>query len=275
MHDNFLWVIFSLISGWLITSAILPGIMSMIGKSGFLKANYLGELIPSGLGVVLYLSVLGVLSLSLPFLPKPLHFKIVAFLFTLTGFTLLGLMDDLWGSGECRGLSGHVKSLIRGEMTTGSIKAVAGGVIALVMSAILDQWILIPLNALMIALSVNMINLMDLRPGRAGKAFLFLALLMVAAFPDREENFFMMAVAGSLLAYLPIDLKARAMMGDAGANALGSVLGLAAVWLLSLEMKGFYVVLLILLHLLSEKYSLTQIISDNRVLNYLDRWGRK
>ena len=275
MPKSFLFALLFFFAGWLATTAMLPGITAMISKANYLKANYKGELIPCGLGVVLYLSVIAIFSVSLPVLPKEMYFEIVVFLFTFSAYTLLGLMDDFWGSGDCRGLSGHLRYLLRGEVTTGLLKASVGGAMAVIIAATLGKWTLIPLNALIIALSVNLINLLDLRPGRAGKSYLLLTFLLVAAFPDREEIFFTMVVAGSVVAYLPIDLKAKAMMGDAGANALGSALGISAVWFLSLEMKGLYLVLLGLLHLLTEKYSLTGIISNNKVLDYIDRLGRK
>lgn len=262
------------LAGWAAARLMLPGVMAMIAGAGFLRTNYRGEEIPSGLGVVFFLSGLAVISAFSLILPGQSMTGSGIFLAALSGFTCLGLIDDLWGSGGCRGLAGHAKILIRGRLTTGSLKALAGLALAVFLSAGGDR-ALVPLNALVIALSVNVVNLLDLRPGRAGKCFLLLAALILAAFPGRAGVVFLAAAAGSLVAYLPMDLKARAMMGDTGSNVLGAVLGLTAVWTFDLKLKVIYLVVLVLVHLLAEKYSITRIISGNRLLDYLDRLGRE
>jgi UDP-N-acetylmuramyl pentapeptide phosphotransferase/UDP-N-acetylglucosamine-1-phosphate transferase len=261
-------------AGWLAGRLILRGTITIICDAGFLKANYMGEEIPTGAGVVLFLSALAVVSVSFLCLPDVLKQEAVIFLLAMAGYTCLGLMDDFWGSGSCRGLAGHMKKLMGGRMTTGSLKAMAGGAIALFVSSTYGPWALIPLNTLLLALSVNMINLLDLRPGRAGKCYLALAVIFAALFPSRPEMAFTALTAGSLLAYLPLDLKARAMMGDAGANALGAALGLTAIWLFDVRTKLLYLAALLLLHAVAEKYSLTRIIASNRMLDYLDKLGR-
>ncbi|MCL4439163.1 MAG: hypothetical protein M1609_00795, partial [Firmicutes bacterium] len=78
----------------------------------------------------------------------------------------------------------------------------------------------------------------------------------------------------TLFRSLPADLKGRAMMGDAGANALGAVMGLSVVWLFSVETKAVYLLALAAVNIISEKYSLTGIIASNRMLNYIDMLGR-
>lgn len=263
------------IAGWAATRLILPGMLEIISGAGFTRPNYRGEEIPCGAGVVIFISSLAVLTVSLLFSwPAEIRLTTLVFLLALSGFTLLGLVDDVWGSGHCRGIMGHMRSLLRGRLTTGSIKALAGGLLALLIAAAGGPREQIPLNALVIALSVNILNLLDLRPGRAGKSFLAVGTLIAAAFPLRIEIVFLAAVAGSLLGYLPYDLGARAMLGDTGANALGSVLGVTAAWLFDPGTKLAYLAALVVLHILAEKYSLTRIIASNRVLNYLDRMGR-
>ena len=121
---------------------------------------------------------------------------------------LVGLADDLW-SGPERGFRAH----LRAGATTGTLKLVA-----------------IPLWALCArarsrarsssALAANLLNQLDTRPGRALKAFL-LGSLLLGGRPRRA-----LAVA-VLLA--PYDLREMTMLGDAGSNALGAVLGLESV----------------------------------------------
>jgi len=264
-----------LISGWAVARLLLPGLLSMIDEAGFRRPNYRGEEIPNGAGAVFFLSTLVVVTFLFFVLPSEARQKAAVFLFALAGFTCLGLMDDFWGSGSCRGLAGHLKSLVRGRLTTGALKALAGGVMALFIAASGGSPAYVPLDALIIALSVNLINLLDLRPGRAGKCFLLVSAAILAAFPGRAEGVFLAAAAGSLLAFLPTDLGARAMMGDTGANALGAAAGITAAWTFSPEMKAALLALLLALHLVAERYSLTRIIQSVPLLDYLDRLGRK
>ena len=42
----------------------------------------------------------------------------------------------------------------------------------------------------------------------------------------------------------------------------------------SINVKIGWLVFLVLIHILTEKYSLTKIIEKNKVLNFLDRLGR-
>ncbi|MFZ5647786.1 MAG: hypothetical protein ACOY30_09240 [Bacillota bacterium] len=266
-------------AGWLSARVMLPGLSGMIAGAGFVKPNYRGEKIPLGVGVVFLLSAIAVLSVLIITLPGEQKQKSTVFLLTLSVYTFLGIMDDFWGDGTCRGLRGHFKKLFEGRLTTGCLKAFAGGLAAFYLSAAgymdLGPWHVIPLDALIIALSVNTINLLDLRPGRAGKCFLFLAAIIFIAFPYREELSFAALTAGCLLAYLPADLKARAMMGDSGSNALGAVLGITAAWVFDFKLKSLYLAVLVLLHILAEKKSLTNIIASNRMLDYLDKMGRR
>lgn len=269
-----LYFIFFLL-GYVVSSVFLPRIMKMIAAADFVRPNYCGNPIPVGVGMVFFMTVLAILAVSYVFLPLYLQSSGVVFALGLSVLTMLGLVDDVWGSREASGLKGHFVSLIKkGQLTTGALKAIAGGVTALLLSAMMGGWQMIPLNALIIALSVNAINLLDLRPGRAGKSFLLFAFLFMLAGWLKPELVYLFAAVGSLVAYLPVDLKARSMMGDTGSNALGAALGITAVWVLDFPLKLAYLVFLVFLHLFAEKYSLTKVIAGNKVLNYLDKMGR-
>ncbi|MEV5504389.1 hypothetical protein AB0M50_54195, partial [Nonomuraea fuscirosea] len=71
------------------------------------------------------------------------------------------------------------------------------------------------------------------------------------------------------------DLGERAMLGDAGANALGALLGLAAVT--QLGRPGRYVLLgtVVALTAAAEKVSFTKVIAGNPVLHRIDMLGRR
>jgi UDP-N-acetylmuramyl pentapeptide phosphotransferase/UDP-N-acetylglucosamine-1-phosphate transferase len=123
----------------------------------------------------------------------------------------------------------------------------------------------IVINAGLISGGANLLNLFDLRPGRAIKVVVASgAPLAVGA----------AAPLGAALALLPEDLRERAMLGDAGANALGAMLGTAATGLprpariaLLAGIAG--------LTAASEKVSFTKVIARTAPLNWLDMLGRR
>jgi uncharacterized membrane protein len=81
-------------------------------------------------------------------------------------------------------------------------------------------------------------------------------------------------LAGAALAALPFDLREQGMLGDAGANALGAVVGtmvLAGPMWLVWAAAG----VLLALQLASERVSFTRVIESNRVLRAADRLGRR
>ena len=73
----------------------------------------------------------------------------------------------------------------------------------------------------------NLLNLFDLRPGRAIKVAVASGAMIGAARPGRRRAPPLPPLAAAL-ALLPEDLGERAMLGDAGANALGAMLGASA-----------------------------------------------
>ncbi len=269
-----------------ITRQILPQVMAMLTEAGFVRPNYRKEEIPLGAGMVFFFAA--VITLTGAAAMGWVSQGVYVFLFATGGMCLFGLIDDIFGTRHATGLKGHFKKLLlEKELTTGALKALAGGLIAIlaglqtVSGAGFDKWVLLLLNSAVIALSTNAVNLLDLRPGRAAKGFLLAAILVTATGylfnpePAEEYLLYLTVVAGSLLAYLPADLKARAMMGDTGSNVLGIALGLTAVALLSIPFRSGLLVLLLGFHLLTEKYSLTKIIEKNKVLTYIDMMGRR
>ena len=142
-----------------------------------------------------------------------------------------GCYDDLAGSGDRRGFRGHLGALARGEVTSGAVKLAGIGAAGLAAAALLGGPPAdIAINAGLTAGGANLLNLFDLRPGRAIKVALAGGALLAAGAPGpvRGTTCRTMAPAGAALAMLPEDLAERAMLGDAGANALGGMLGAAA-----------------------------------------------
>jgi len=256
----------------------IPLLVRIIVAAGHVGYNYRGDRIPVSVGAAFFIVPSALLLGALNVHPGGAYQALVpAFVMVTGGMAFLGLVDDLYGTRRTTGLRGHLRLLLRGDCTTGALKAIGGLAIAFLVS-----WVTTPgggaeilLNALVIALAANALNLLDLRPGRAGKGFFLGGGLLVAAAWGSPFLVFPAVVAGTLAAYLPTDLKARGMMGDAGANVLGAALGLTAAWVLAWPAKLAVLGFLIGLHLLTERYSLTQLIARNRVLDFVDRLGRK
>jgi hypothetical protein len=116
-------------------------------------------------------------------------------------------------------------------------------------------------GALLVGLSANVVNQLDTRPGRALKAYLAAAVPLQAPL-----------VPAVLLA--PYDLREMAMLGDAGANALGAMLGLNSVKRFTGRGRWSAIGALAGLTLLGEITSLGSLIERTPVLRVLDSLGR-
>jgi UDP-N-acetylmuramyl pentapeptide phosphotransferase/UDP-N-acetylglucosamine-1-phosphate transferase len=199
------------------------------------------------------------------------------------GAAAFGVLDDLKGSGKRRGLRGHLGALRHGEVTTGTVKLAgigAAGALAGVMlrergGSLIDCAI----NAGVISGGGNLLNLFDLRPGRAIKvAALTAGLIGSVSATTGGGGAGAAAVAaplGAALAVLPDDLAERAMLGDAGANALGAMLGVAASAALPRPARLGLLAAIVALTGTSEKVSFTKVIARTPALNWLDMLGRR
>jgi hypothetical protein len=116
-----------------------------------------------------------------------------------------------------------------------------------------------------VALSANALNQLDTRPGRALKAFAAAALVLRGA----PRSYAPIAV---LLA--PYDLREMTMLGDAGSNALGAVLGYGSVTTFTARGQRLAVAALAGLTVAGELRSLGALIERTPVLSQLDRLGR-
>lgn len=262
--------------GFILTLVTLPFFLKMLQDTGATRPNYRGESIPVGMGLI-FVFVYILAAFLLVYWSAGDLALLVLFLMGVMFFATLGLLDDMLGSRESRGLKGHFGALLKGKLTTGALKALGGGAGALLISFISmpgRPWWEILTAALLVALAANTINLVDLRPGRAIKVFYLWFLIILAVFQDKLPLVFIAPLAGGLLVCAPADLKARAMLGDTGANLLGAALGMVSIWTMTFSTQLAVVIFLLLLHLFTEKYSLTKIIERNRFLCFLDNLGR-
>ena len=190
--------------------------------------------------------------------------------------TVAGLVDDLAPIGP-RGLRGHARALLSGRMTTGILKALVTVGAAVVVVAVLDRGDApTRLGAVtLIAATTNVWNGLDVRPGRALKAFIVLMLVLAWAGPPAPAATLGGAVfAGAVLALVP-DLREWAMLGDAGANLLGFTAGLVLAAALPEWAIWPAAVAAVALNVVAETATLSRAIDAATPLRWFDRLGTR
>jgi hypothetical protein len=122
-----------------------------------------------------------------------------------------------------------------------------------------------------IAGTANLVNLLDLRPGRALKAY------ALASAPLLRGRYGRMVAGplGAAVAILPEDLGERVMIGDAGANGLGALLGLRLAAGTSPRGRLALLTALAALTAASEVVSFSKVIAATPGLRELDALGRR
>lgn len=255
----------------LLMTIIQKFIFQILDKDVCLKPNYKKILIPvcGGIAFVPTIFISSLIARLIGFYDS----KTPIYLLSIILMSYVGLIDDLLGDRSVTGLKGHIKSLLHLKLTTGGLKAITGLIVSLYISINLSSRIIdILVNTIVIALFTNFLNLLDLRPGRACKVFLLFSIIFLVA--GSESPQILMIVLGSVMAFLPLDLKGKIMLGDTGSNILGLTLGISSVLLFNFNVRLIIMIFLILVHFVTEKYSLTKIIEGNRFLNFLDMIGR-
>jgi UDP-N-acetylmuramyl pentapeptide phosphotransferase/UDP-N-acetylglucosamine-1-phosphate transferase len=193
----------------------------------------------------------------------------------------VGSYDDLAGARPAqardKGLAGHLAALRAGRISAGAVKVAgigaAGAVAALLTrrgsgaSGVVDGL----LTTGLVAGTANLVNLLDLRPGRAAKV----AIGMAAATLGGPDGGLLAGPLGATAAVLPADLGERVMLGDCGANALGALIGLRLGRLSGRPARTALLAGILALNLASEKVSFTQVIEATPGLRELDQLGRR
>jgi len=227
---------------------VQPGALELPGKRSATSSTYLN---PDGsYTAVVAPQAVNYRGLRLPLVGAAVGLAIPA----VAPVAAIGLADDLW-SGPERGFGAH----LRARVTTGTLKLVG-----------IPLWALwrtrSPSGAVLVALCANVLNQLDTRPGRALKAFL-LGSLLVRGAPRG-------AVAAAVL-LAPYDHREMTMLGDAGSNALGAVLGLHSVRRLSGPRRIGAIGALAVLTVVADRRSLGELIESTPVLSSLDALGRQ
>ena len=254
-------------------AALTPPTLALLARRLPKSTNYRGRPIPTSAGLTLMPIILLTLVLTL-WGVAPTGSGGVAFLAYSALVCLVGFADDLWGGVGDRGFAGHLGALLRGRLTTGLVKVAVFGGGALAVAAVIYGvgWRAVVGGALL-AGSVNLANLFDVRPGRAIK-FVGLAILGLAFAAPAWAVVSAAGVAGGFVGLFYFDVRGRIMVGDAGAAILGAVMGfliLAAgpgtLWALAgMAILGLTAV--------AEFSSISRLVEEVRLLRRLDLWGR-
>jgi len=199
-----------------------------------------------------------------------------------------GVVDDLAEDRTAtrKGLRGHLGALARGEVTTGGLKVLGIGAGALLAAAVASPrhradgttrsgigWAAdVAASGALVAATANLVNLLDLRPGRALKAVGIAAAPLTLAGPAAGPA---SAALGAVAAAAPADLAEADMLGDGGANALGAALGAALVVGAPRAVRLAALAGAVALTVASERVSFTQVIERTPLLRDIDGWGRR
>lgn len=243
-------------------------------ESGLYKFNYKGQLIPAVAGIILILVlVFSYLIFIYMGLDKMMLSSRLIFLVIIIGCA--GFVDDLMGHKDYQGFKGHFTQLMTGKLTTGAFKAIISLAAVLLAVNWVNSFSLVQILVRIgvILLMTNFFNLLDVRPGRALKFFLFLSVVILIIMP--VFTIYFLPVYFFITLYIPFELQGRIMLGDTGSNVLGLITGfILSKW----KSEGGIILiflLLVLLTFLSERYSFSKFISRNQILNWVDLLGRK
>lgn len=252
-------------AGFIVAMALWAAMQDAFVQQTFLRTNYRGHQLPTAVGVLIVVPYALVVGLS-----SWLNWDLIdgAALALVLGFGVLGLLDDVGGAGESGGFRGHLRALAAGRLTTGGLKMLGGPVVALAVTGDL-------LVAAIICLAANLANLFDRAPGRTTKvSLLAFGLIALAGWtlPPASVALVIGAAAGLLWG----DLNEQYMMGDAGSNVIGAVIGVQLVAAFpSTSARWITLAVLVAFNIASEFVSFSKIIASTPPLRALDLLGAR
>jgi UDP-GlcNAc:undecaprenyl-phosphate GlcNAc-1-phosphate transferase len=276
-----------MLSGLLVSAAVAAFLLGPwladMAANGLTRENYRGRRVafPAGAPMLacslVALAPLAVLDdrADLDLLDPELRRWIVYVL----GVALLGLLDDALGRGAAtdtaRGWRGHARAVLGGRFSTGAIKAVGALALAAYAASGRGQEGLDYVRDLaLLLLATNLFNLLDLRPGRAEKAFvLLLAGLCLGAW-TAEPLELLGVFIGPVVVVGVFTLRERAMLGDTGSNLIGALAGVAMLVALGEDGRWVALALVTALTIYGEFRSISSAVESIPPLRWIDSLGR-
>lgn len=252
-------------------------LLNFLSSSGFTAKNYAGNDVPVGTGLLwgwvllvctALIGLVGTLVADVSAFMSELH--VLAAL--VAGVTLLGFIDDSSRDINEKGFRAHVKAFLNGKLTSGLLKAAGGLVMSVIIAAhFTNSPLIIVLNALIIGLFMNFINLLDLRPGRALATFMVLTnIIMIATFVnngmlDISWNFWGIFLAPATAIFLS-DMRGQSMLGDTGSNTLGAILGYVTIVNFDTNIKVAVLFALLAFNIIADRISITGALEKRKKL---------
>ncbi|MGI6705494.1 MAG: hypothetical protein ACOX6S_04280 [Clostridia bacterium] len=247
----------------------------MLSRGNLTTLNYRKKVVPCGMGLLFFFIILIWMPLLICLYPEEKDLSL-AFILCTASLAFIGLLDDFIGDRTIKGLKGHFSSLIQGTLTSGILKALTGiylsFIVVMVTSSDMVEGII---DFILLSLSINFINLLDVRPGRAVKTFIIFSVIFLF-FPKPTPVFFLLI--GTVLCamiYLPLELKEMYMLGDTGANVLGGLLGINVILGTPSIGKIIFALWLVGIHYIAERTSISLLVDKIPLLHYFDSIGRK
>lgn len=267
-----------------IAAILAQPILSALRAAGHTRLNYRARELPFPFGVLIPIAALLALAplvlierLAQTTILDPQLIPVSAY---VLGVACLGLIDDTLGdppgaAPSPRGWRGHGGAALRGELSTGTVKAVGSLGLALLVTDYtnpsIGRWLL---ASAVLVLATNALNLLDLRPGRAVKVFGLIGAGLAIGTRELRPLWTLGLFVGPALVAGAYDLREEAMLGDTGANLLGALAGL---WLvISLGQTGQLIALALLLvvTVYGELRSISGLVARVPLLRELDSFGR-
>jgi UDP-N-acetylmuramyl pentapeptide phosphotransferase/UDP-N-acetylglucosamine-1-phosphate transferase len=261
---------------------VVPAGARGLRDAGLVRENYRGAPLAFPLGAVLATAALVALA-PLAFLDDRADLDLLEpelrrWLPYLLGIVFLGFLDDALG-GEAvaspRGWRGHWGALRKGSLSTGAIKAI--GALALAAYVVsgrgLEDWRYIADVALLV-LATNLVNLLDLRPGRAEKGLALLAAGLCLGAWTWEPMELLGIFVGPVIIGARLTLGERAMLGDTGSNLIGAIAGVWLLTVLAPDARLVALAAILAVTIYGEIRSISATIDSVPPLRWLDSLGR-
>lgn len=280
-------VVLGVAVGFLAAQLIWRMSAGLFGSVVLQRPNYRSHYLPTGAGIVLALALAtveggralvaaaGVGDVAGPGVAR------TVMLAGVFGFASLGFLDDVLGGDAERGWRAHLGALAAGRLSAGGVKLFGGGVLALMLASAAGSTasggggaLRLAADGALVALAANLGNAFDRAPGRTVKVSLVAWAVLAVAAGGGAAGVALAPVMGAALGLLPEDLGERLMLGDAGANALGAALGLAALLTLGPGARLLLTAGLLALNVAADVVSFSKVIRQTPALDRLDQLGR-
>lgn len=274
-------------AGALAARYVLREVRSSPGAPALERTNFRGRTVTLAAGPALAVGAAAAGALGAGSAPAG-----AAALLAGVGAGSVGLYDDIVGARPdqkaAKGFAGHLAALREGRVTAGLVKIAGVGAAGLGAAALLaadkrvaahprrqragafGRGLDVLLGAGVVAGTANLVNLLDLRPGRALKS----GMLLGAPLATGPYGGIAAGAVGAAAGLVREDLDERVMLGDSGANALGALLGVSLAARTGPLGRAGVLAVLAALTAASEKVSFTQVIQRTPGLRHLDELGR-